>query len=414
MLIKFFHDLRKAGVPVSITEFLSLLEALQQRVAFCSAEEFYYLARLCLVKDERHFDRFDRVFAEHFAGAEKLFEKIVAEVPADWLKLMSERLLSEEERKKVQALGSWEELLETLRQRLKEQKERHEGGSKWVGTGGTSPFGSGGYHPEGVRIGTEGKRQRKAVKVWEQRDYRNFDDSVELGTRNLKLALRRLRKFAREGAADELDLGGTIEATARNAGWLDLKLVPERRNAVKVLLLLDVGGSMDDHIRVCEELFSAARTEFRHLEHYYFHNCIYESLWKDNRRRHAERTSMLELLRRFNPDYRVVIVGDATMSPYEIVQPGGSVEHWNAEAGSVWMQRLTAHFPRVAWLNPEPEERWDWTPSIRLVRELLGERMFPLTLAGLDRATAELRRRGSDGRAIAPPPPPLEGAPVGP
>jgi uncharacterized protein len=416
MLVRFFFDLREAGVPVSITEFLSLLEALQQRIAFCSAEEFYYLARLALVKDERHFDRFDRVFAEHFAGAEKLFEKILAEVPAEWLKLASERLLSEEERQKVRALGSWEELLETLRQRLKEQKERHEGGSKWVGTGGTSPFGSGGYNPEGVRIGTEGKRQRKAVKVWERRDYRNFDDAVELGTRNLKLALRRLRKFAREGAADELDLGGTIEATARNAGWLDLKLVPERRNAVKVLLLLDVGGSMDDHIRVCEELFSAARSEFRHLEHFYFHNFLYESLWKDNRRRHAERTPLLELLRRFNPDYRVVIVGDATMSPYEIVQPGGSVEHWNAEAGSVWMQRLTAHFPRVVWLNPEPEERWDWTPSIRLARELVGDRMFPLTLAGLDRATAELRRRGRDGRTTAPPPPPppLEGAPAAP
>ncbi len=414
MLVKFFYDLRNAGVPVSLTEFLSLLEALQQRVAFCSAEEFYYLARLSLVKDERHFDRFDRVFAEHFSGAEKLFEKILAEVPADWLKLLSERLLSEEEKQRVQALGSWEALLDTLRQRLKEQKERHEGGSKWVGTGGTSPFGSGGYHPEGVRIGTEGKRQRKAVKVWEQREYRNFDDSVELGTRNLKLALRRLRKFAREGAADELDLGGTIEATARNAGWLDLKLVPERRNAVKVLLLLDVGGSMDDHIRVCEELFSAARTEFRHLEYWYFHNFLYESLWKDNRRRHAERTSLLELLRRYNPDYRVVIVGDATMSPYEIVQPGGSVEHWNAEAGSVWMQRLTAHFPRVVWLNPEPQERWDWTPSIRLVRELLGERMFPLTLAGLDLATAELRRRGNVVRAAAPPATPPEGSPAAP
>jgi len=412
MLVKFFYDLREAGVPVSITEFLMLLEALQQRVAFCSAEEFYYLARLTLVKDERHFDRFDRVFAEHFAGAEKLFEKILAEVPAEWLKLMSERLLSDEEKQKIQALGSWEELLETLRKRLQEQKERHEGGSKWVGTGGTSPFGSGGYNPEGMRIGSDGQRQRKAVKVWERREYRNFDDQLELGTRNLKLALRRLRKFAREGAADELDLGGTIEATARNAGWLDLKLVPERRNAVKVLLLLDVGGSMDDHIRVCEELFSAAKSEFRHLEHFYFHNFLYESLWKDNRRRHAQRTPTLELIRRFNPDYRVVIVGDATMSPYEIVQPGGSVEHWNAEAGSVWMQRLTAHFPRIVWLNPEPGERWDWTPSIRLARELVGDRMFPLTLAGLDRATAELRRRGSNGRTSAPPPP--EAAPAAP
>ena len=412
MLVKFFYDLRQAGVPVSITEFLTLLEALRARIAFCSAEEFYWLARLSLVKDERHFDRFDRVFAEHFAGAEKLFETLLAEVPADWLKLMAERVLSEEEKQKVEALGSWEKLLDTLRERLKEQKERHQGGSKWIGTGGTSPFGSGGYNPEGIRIGSEGKRQRRAVKVWEQREFRNFDDGVELNTRNLKLALRRLRRFAREGAAEELDLGGTIEATARNAGWLDLKLVPERRNAVKVLLLLDVGGSMDDHIRVCEELFSAAKSEFRHLEHFYFHNFFYESLWKDNRRRHAERTSTLELIRRFNPDYRVVIVGDATMSPYEIVQPGGSVEHWNAEAGAVWMQRLAAHFPRLVWINPEPEERWSWTPSIKLVRELVGERMFPLTLEGLDRATAELRRRGAEARGPAPPPPPEDGAPV--
>jgi hypothetical protein len=348
---------------------------------------------MALVKDERHFDRFDRVFAEHFAGAEKLFEKILAEVPADWLKLMSERLLSDEEKAKLESLGSWQKLLDTLKQRLAEQKERHEGGSKWVGTGGTSPFGSGGYHPEGVRIGTEGKRQRRAVKVWEAREYRNFDDSVELGTRNLKLALRRLRKFARDGAAEELDLDGTIDATARNAGWLDLKLVPERRNAVKVLLLLDVGGSMDDHVRICEELFSAARSEFKHLEHYYFHNFIYENLWKDNRRRHSELTTTTQLLRTFNPDYRVIFVGDATMSPYEIVQPGGSVEHWNAESGAAWMQRMTAHFPRLVWLNPEPVHRWDSTPSIRIAQQLVGGRMFPLTLEGLDRATAALRRR---------------------
>ncbi len=393
MMVRFFFDLRAAGVPVSITEFLTLLEALQARVALLSAEEFYYLARLALVKDERHFDRFDRVFAEHFAGAEKLFEKFLAEVPADWLKLMSERLLSDEEKAKLESLGSWQKLLDTLKQRLAEQKERHEGGSKWVGTGGTSPFGAGGYHPEGVRIGTEGKRQRRAVKVWEAREYRNFDDSVELGTRNLKLALRRLRKFARAGAAEELDLDGTIDATARNAGWLDLKLVPERRNAVKVLLLLDVGGSMDDHVRICEELFSAARSEFKHLEHYYFHNFIYENLWKDNRRRHGELTTTTQLLRTFNPDYRVIFVGDATMSPYEIVQPGGSVEHWNAESGAAWMQRMTAHFPRLVWLNPEPVHRWDTTPSIRIAQQLVGGRMFPLTLDGLDRATAALRRR---------------------
>ena len=393
MLVRFFFDLRTAGVPVSLTEFLSLLQALEARVASCSAEEFYWLARLALVKDERHFDRFDRVFAQHFEGAERLFEKIIAEVPADWLKQLAERVLSEEERRKIEALGSWEKLLETLRQRLAEQKVRHEGGSKWIGTGGTSPFGSGGYNPEGVRIGDAGKRQRRAVKVWESREYRNFDDQREIGTRNLKVALRRLRKFARQGAADELDLGGTIDATARNAGWLDLKLRPERRNTIKVLLLLDVGGSMDDHVRVCEELFSAARSEFRHLEYFYFHNFIYEGLWKDNRRRHTERTSTLQMLRTFNADYRVIFVGDATMSPYEIVQPGGSVEHWNEEAGSAWMQRIAAHFPYLVWLNPEPEERWDWTPSIRLTQELVGGRMFPLTLDGLDRATAALRRK---------------------
>jgi len=395
MLVRFFFDLRGAGIPVSITEFLSLLQALEARVASCSAEEFYWLARLALVKDERHFDRFDRVFAEHFAGAERLFQKLVADVPAEWLQGLAQRVLTPEERAKIEALGSWEKLLETLRQRLAEQHGRHEGGNKWIGTGGTSPFGSGGYNPEGIRIGNAGARQRRAVKVWESREYRNFDDRRELGTRNLKMALRRLRKFARQGAADELDLDGTIEATARNAGWLDLKLRPERRNAVKVLLLLDVGGSMDDHIRLCEALFSAARSEFRHLEYFYFHNFVYENLWKDNRRRHAERTGTFEMLRTFNADYRVIMVGDAAMSPYEIVQPGGSVEHWNEEAGSVWMQRLTTHFPQIVWLNPEPEERWDWTPSIQLTRELIGGRMFPLTLEGLDRATAALRRKSA-------------------
>jgi uncharacterized protein with von Willebrand factor type A (vWA) domain len=285
--------------------------------------------------------------------------------------------------------------LQKLRDRLAAQKERHEGGNKWIGTGGTSPFGSGGYNPEGVRIGDVGQRQRRAMKVWDQRSYRNFDGEVELGTRNLKLALRRLRKFAREGAADQLDLDATIDSTARNAGWLDLKLVPERRNAVKVLLLLDVGGSMDDHVRICEELFSAARAEFKHLEYFYFHNFIYESVWKDNRRRHAERTSTLQLLRTYNSDYRVVFVGDATMSPYEIVQPGGSVEHWNEEAGSVWMQRITAHFPQLVWLNPEPRERWEYTPSVQLARQLVGGRMFSLTLEGLDAAMRALRKKGA-------------------
>jgi uncharacterized protein with von Willebrand factor type A (vWA) domain len=391
MLIRFFYALREAGLPVSLTEFLSLLAALEARIAFCSAEEFYWLARMALVKDERFFDRFDRVFAEHFDGAEKAFAKLVVSVPAEWLRSLGERLLTPEERAKVESLGSWDKLLETLRERLKEQKDRHQGGNKWIGTGGTSPFGADGYNPEGVRIGQQRSRQRRAVKVWDQREYRNFDDRVELGTRNLKLALRKLRRFAREGAAEQLDLEGTIDATARNAGLLDLKLVAERRNAVKVLLLLDVGGSMDDHIRVCEELFSAARSEFKHLEHYYFHNFLYESLWKDNRRRHAEKTPTDQVLRTFNADYRVVIVGDATMSPYEILQPGGSVEHWNPEAGAVWMQRIAAHFPRLVWLNPEPEDRWSYTPSIRIAQELVGGRMFPLTLAGLDRAIRALR-----------------------
>jgi uncharacterized protein len=392
MLTRFFFDLRTAGVPVTVTEFLTLLEGLQERVVFISAQDFYYFARTCLVKDERHYDRFDRVFAATFAGADALFAKIVAEIPADWLKSLSERTLTADEKARVEALGGWEKLLETLRQRLREQKERHEGGNKWIGTGGTSPFGANGFNPEGVRIGQAQGGNRRGVKVWDAREYRNFDDTVELGTRNMKLALRRLRRFAREGAADQLDLDGTISATARNAGMLDLKLVPERRNAVKVLLFLDVGGSMDGHIRICEELFSAARGEFKHLEHFYFHNFPYERLWKDNRRRHSQITPTLNVLRTYGKDYRVIFVGDATMSPWEISQPGGSVEHWNAESGSAWMQRLTAAFPRLIWLNPEPQERWDYTPSIRITRELIGERMFPLTMAGLDGAIRELRR----------------------
>jgi uncharacterized protein with von Willebrand factor type A (vWA) domain len=392
MLVNFFFELRQSGVPVTVTEFLTLLAALQQRVAWVSAQDFYYLARLCLVKDERHYDRFDRVFAQIFEGAEKLFEQIVAQIPAEWLQSLGARTLSEEEKRKIEALGGWNKLLETLRERLREQQERHQGGNKWIGTGGTSPFGANGYNPEGIRIGQQGSRNRRAVKVWDQREYRNFDDTVELGTRNMKLALRKLRKFAREGAPDLLDLDGTIDATARNAGLLDLKLVAERRNAVKVLLFLDVGGSMDDHIRICEELFSAARSEFKHLVHYYFHNFLYESVWQDNRRRSSAMTSTLQVLRTYTRDYRVIFVGDATMSPYEIIQPGGSVDHWNKEAGAVWMQRVCATFPRLVWLNPEPVERWTYTTSIGIVRELIGERMFPVTLEGLDRAIAELRR----------------------
>jgi len=393
MLVRFFNDLRAGGVPVTLPEFLSLLEGLEARLAALSPEDFYYLARMSLVKDERHFDRFDRVFAEHFAGAEKLFEKLAAELPPEWLKQLTERLFSEEEKQRVEALGGWQKLLETLQQRLREQKGRHEGGNRWIGTAGTSPFGNQGFNPEGVRIGQAGSRERRAVKVWEARDYRNLDDAVELGTRNIKMALRRLRRFAREGAPEELDLDGTIDSTARGGGLLDIRLQPERRNAVKLLLLLDVGGSMDPHVKICEELFSAARAEFKHLEYFYFHNFPYERVWKDNRRRFSQVTDTRALLRTFNPDYRVVFVGDATMSPYEIEQPGGSVEHWNDEAGRTWMQRISAHFPRLAWLNPEPEDRWHWTPSIKITRDLVNQRMFPLTLDGLDRAMRELKRR---------------------
>jgi uncharacterized protein len=395
MLVRFFTDLRAGGVPATLPEFLSLLEALEARLAGLSPEDFYYLARMALVKDERHFDRFDRVFAEHFEGAQKLFDRLTAELPPEWLKQLTERLLSEEEKRRIESLGGWEKLLETLRQRLAEQKQRHEGGNKWIGTAGTSPFGNQGFNPEGVRIGQANSRHRRAVKVWDARDYRNLDGGVELGTRNLKMALRRLRRFARDGAPEELDLDGTIDATARNAGLLDLRLVPERRNAVKLLLLLDAGGSMDPHIKVCEELFSAARAEFKHLEYFYFHNCPYERLWKDNRRRFSEVTATLAMLRTFNPDYRVVFVGDATMSPYEIEQPGGSVEHWNEESGRVWMTRIAAHFPRLVWLNPEPEDRWKWTPSVEITREIIGGRMFPLTLEGLDLAMRQLKQRGT-------------------
>jgi uncharacterized protein with von Willebrand factor type A (vWA) domain len=393
MLVRFFTDLRAGGVPATLPEFLSLLEGLQARLAALSPEDFYYLARMALVKDERHFDRFDRVFAVHFAGAEKWFDRLAAELPAEWLKQLTERLFSEEEKRRVAALGGWEKLLETLRQRLREQQGRHEGGNRWIGTAGTSPFGNQGFNPEGVRIGQAGSRERRAIKVWEARDYRNLDAGVELGTRNIKMALRRLRRFAREGAPEELDLDGTIESTARSGGLLDIRMQPERRNAVKLLLLLDVGGSMDPHVKICEELFSAARAEFKHLEYFYFHNFPYERLWKDNRRRFSEITDTWTLLRTFNSDYRVVFVGDATMSPYEIGQPGGSVEHWNEEPGRVWLQRIAAHFPRLVWLNPEPEDHWQWTPSISLTRELIADRMFPLTLDGLDRAMRELKHK---------------------
>jgi uncharacterized protein with von Willebrand factor type A (vWA) domain len=399
VLVRFFFELRTAGIPVSITEFLALLAALDARVAEVSAQDFYYLARACLVKDERHYDRFDRAFARIFQGAEQAFAQLAATVPAEWLQSLAARTFSEAERRRIEALGGWEKLLETLRERLREQQQRHAGGNRWIGTGGTSPFGNGGFNPEGIRIGGHGPGARRAVKIWEQREYRNFDDTVELGTRNLKLALRKLRRFAREGALDELDLEGTIDATARNGGLLDLKLVPERHNAIKVLLFLDVGGSMDGHVRICEELFSAARSEFKHLEHFYFHNFLYENLWKDNQRRVATQIATERVLRTYGRDYRVILVGDASMSPYEIVQPGGSIEHWNEEAGAKWMQRLCAAFPRLVWLNPEPLARWAYSPSTGITRDLITGRMFPLTLAGLDLAIGELRRPLRGGAA---------------
>ncbi len=392
MLTDFFFQLRQGGVPVSLKEFLTLHEALQKKVAWGSLDDFYLLSRVCLVKDESHYDRFDRVFGEYFRGIAALPDDLLAVIPAEWLRANAMLTLSDEDKKLIESLGGWDKLMETLRQRLAEQKERHEGGSKWIGTRGTSPFGAYGYNPEGVRIGQEGSRNRRAVKVWDKREFRNLDDSVELGTRNIKVALRRLRRFAREGAPEELDLDDTIRSTARNAGWLDLKMVPERHNAVKVLLFLDIGGSMDDHIRICEELFSAARGEFKHLEYFYFHNCLYETVWKDNRRRHSERIPTFDVLHKYGHDYKLVFVGDATMSPYEIAYPGGSVEHHNEEAGSVWMQRMLDVYAHAVWLNPQPEERWGYYESIGMMRQLMGERMYPLTLGGLEEAMRELVR----------------------
>ncbi|TVR59967.1 MAG: VWA domain-containing protein [Candidatus Competibacteraceae bacterium] len=393
MMTEFFRKLRQASIPVTLTEFLTLLEALNQRVTTHSIEEFYYLARATLVKDERHYDRFDQVFGSHFQGLETRFGEVVgATVPLEWLRKLAELTLSEDDKALIEALGGWEKLMETFAQRLAEQEGRHQGGNKWVGTAGTSPFGAYGYNPEGIRIGQDTSRHRRAVKVWDRREFRNLDDTVELGTRNIKVALRRLRRFAREGAAQELDLDDTIRSTARNAGYLELKMVPERHNAVKVLLFLDVGGSMDDHVRACEELFSAARGEFKHLEYFYFHNMIYEGLWKDNRRRYTEKIETLTVLRTFGADYKLILVGDATMSPYEITYPGGSVEHFNPEAGDVWLNRLLDIYSRAIWLNPQPQNRWSYVPSIQMVRELMGDRMYPLTLEGLEQGIRTLQR----------------------
>lgn len=393
MFFDLFFGLKAAGLPVSLREYLTLVEAVKAGLADYDLDRFYFLARATLVKDERHLDRFDRVFAEVFKGLERADGPAPRELPEEWLRKAMERFLTEEEKAQIQALGGLDKLMETLRQRLAEQKERHQGGSKWIGTGGTSPFGAWGYNPEGVRIGQTESRNRRAVKVWDQREFANLDADAEITSRSMKLALRRLRRFARQGRASELDLDGTVRATADNAGWLDLKLKAPRRNAVKVLLLLDIGGSMDDHVELCAELFSAARSEFKHLEFFYFHNCPYEGLWRDNRRRRTETTPTFEILRRFGPDWRLVFVGDAAMSPYEILYPGGSVEHWNEEAGRVWMERLTGHFRAAAWLNPQPEQRWSYSESNRILSQLMEGRMYPLTLAGLDRAMVELLRQ---------------------
>ena len=391
MLIDFFYTLRAAKLPVSVKEYLTLLEALQRQVIAPSLDEFYYLARLSLIKDEKHYDKFDQAFGAYFKGVQQIVDAS-GEVPLEWLKKRMQRELSPEDKARIQALGGIDKLMERLKQLFDEQKGRHEGGNKWIGTGGTSPFGNGGFNPEGIRIGGESNGNRTAVKVWDQRTYRDYDDAVELGTRNIKVALRRLRKFAREGAAEELDLDDTIRSTAANAGWLDLKLVPERHNNVKVLMLLDVGGSMDDHIARTEELFSAAKSEFKHLEFYYFHNCVYDYLWRQNRRRHNERFETWDVLRKYPPDYKLIFVGDATMSPYEVLQSGGSVEYNNAEAGAVWLRRFIDRYPRHAWLNPEPEAIWQYRQSISVIRQLFAGRMYPITLAGLESAMRVLSK----------------------
>jgi uncharacterized protein with von Willebrand factor type A (vWA) domain len=391
MLIDFFLHLRKAKLPVSIKEYLMLIEGIKQHVINNTIDEFYYLSRAALVKDERNFDKFDKAFGSYFKDVQEL-PGVDLDLPLDWLKRQLQREFTAEEKAAIEAMGGLDKLLERLRELLEEQKERHEGGKKWIGTNGTSPFGNGGFNPEGIRVGGPSAGNRTAVKVWEQRTYRDYDDQVELGTRNIKVAMRRLRKFAREGAEEELDLDDTIYSTARNAGYLDIKMVPERHNTIKVLMLLDVGGTMDDHIKQTEELFSAAKTEFKHLEFYYFHNCVYDHLWKNNKRRHSERFATWDVIRKYNADYRLIFVGDATMSPYEILQPGGSVEYNNEEAGAIWLRRLVERFPKFAWLNPEPEGVWEYRQSIAVIKQVLANRMYPVTLAGLERAMRELSK----------------------
>ena len=391
MLLDFFFQLRDAKIPVTVREYLTLLEGMKAQFMTPSLDNFYHLSRLTLVKDERFFDRFDQVFGSYFKGLEKNMD-LFAQLPKDWLEKRLNREFTPEEMAAIEAMGGLDKLMERLKELLKEQKERHEGGSKWIGSGGTSPFGNNGYNPEGVRIGQDESRNRRAVKVWDQRLYQDYDDELEIGTRNIKIALRRLRRFAREGAQEELDLDNTIESTARNAGWLDLKMRPERHNSVKVLMLLDVGGSMDDHIRRTEELFSAAKSEFKHLEFYYFHNCVYDFLWKKNHRRHSERFQTTDILRTYNGDYRLIFVGDATMSPYEILQPGGSVEYNNKEAGAVWLRRFLDRFPKAVWLNPEPEGLWQYRQSVEIIQNIMEHRMHPLTVGGLETAMRYLSK----------------------
>ena len=392
MLINFFMTLRAQKLPVSFTELFALLECLKQNIVFGSVEDFYFVSRMCMVKDEKNFDKFDIAFAKYFENVDILDDLSLYEIPDDWLRKEIESMLSDEEKAQIEALGGLEKLMEEFRKRMQEQKKRHEGGNKWVGTGGTSPFGAYGYNPEGIRIGQEGGRQGKAAKVWDKRTYRDLDDSVEIGTRNIKMALRRLRKFARTGAADELDINDTISSTAKNAGLLDIKMVPERHNSVKVLLFFDVGGSMDPYVKLCEELFSAARTEFKHLKYFYFHNFIYESVWTKSQRRHAETTSTFDIINKFTKDYKVIFVGDATMAPYEVTHVGGSIEHYNEEAGSVWLNRLAEHFDHMIWINPTQKDYWEHSYSIEVVKELVEDRMFPLSVKGLEEAMTLLTK----------------------
>ncbi|MDT8428559.1 MAG: VWA domain-containing protein [Pseudomonadales bacterium] len=392
MLLGFFNALRKEKLPVSIAELFSLYDCLEHTIVFADMDDFYQLARICLVKDEKHFDKFDRAFSRYFNHLEILGELMSAALPDEWLRKQFEASLSDEEKAKIDSLGGLDKLLEAFRKRLEEQKERHQGGNKWIGTGGTSPFGAFGYNPEGIRIGQDESRNQRAVKVWDKRNYRDLDDNVEIGTRNIKMALRRLRKFARTGAEQELDITDTIRSTARNAGLLDIKMVPERHNSVKVLIFFDVGGSMDPYVRMCEELFSAARSEFKHMEYFYFHNFLYESVWKKSVRRMSETTSTFDILHKFGKDYKLIFVGDASMAPYEITHPGGSIEHYNEEAGAIWMQRMTERFSQIAWLNPVAKDYWEHSYSIDLVRQLLEDRMYPLTVKGLEEAMSSLAK----------------------